>query len=125
MLVGHNSGLQDVAVRLAGQGDAPLITSMEEKYPTGALAVLDFHTDTWDAVTPGSGHLVDFIKPRDLESGDEEDLVAKPRADLLSPLTGPQVPVSNPAGRDAYLHLRPCVPTCLSDKTPLKIRQGI
>nr|WP_321443971.1 histidine phosphatase family protein [uncultured Cohaesibacter sp.] len=78
MLVGHNSGLQDVAVRLAGQGDATLITNMQEKYPTGALAVLDFDTDTWDAVTPGSGHLVDFIKPRDLENGDEEHLVENP-----------------------------------------------
>ncbi len=78
MLVGHNSGLQDVAVRLAGRGDAALLTSLEEKYPTGALAVLNFDTDTWDMVTAGSGHLIDFIKPRDLESGDKDHLVENP-----------------------------------------------
>lgn len=82
MLVGHNSGLQEVAIRLAGRGDADMLLALQDKYPTGALAVLDFDVDHWDAITPGSGQLMDFIKPRDLahllDKGEEADLVENP-----------------------------------------------
>ncbi|WP_114009385.1 SixA phosphatase family protein [Cohaesibacter intestini] len=82
MLVGHNSGLQDTAIRLAGRGDVDLLLALQDKYPTGALAVLDFNTDDWNMVMPGSGKLIDFIKPRDLthdvEGSDEAHLVENP-----------------------------------------------
>ncbi|WP_316860057.1 histidine phosphatase family protein [uncultured Cohaesibacter sp.] len=79
MLVGHNSGLQDVALRLAGSGDPLLIKKMRSKYPTAALAVLDFDCDHWDDITLRSGHLVDFIKPRDLdlEFDTDEDIIVE------------------------------------------------
>jgi phosphohistidine phosphatase len=36
------------------------------KFPTCALAVLDFEIEAWKAVAPGTGDLVDFVRPRDL-----------------------------------------------------------
>ncbi len=36
-------------------------------YPTCATTIMDFDADHWAAITPRSGHVVDFIVPRDLE----------------------------------------------------------
>ena len=55
LLVGHNPGLQSLAVRLAGSGDGDLRRRLEEKLPTGALVTLTFRADSWAAVGPGSG----------------------------------------------------------------------
>ncbi|WP_119308108.1 SixA phosphatase family protein [Cohaesibacter haloalkalitolerans] len=78
MIVGHNVGLQNIAVELAGSGDPDLIMQMRVKYPTAALAVLEFNIPDWHAITKGSGHLVDFIKPRDIDSSEEELIVENP-----------------------------------------------
>jgi phosphohistidine phosphatase len=40
LLVGHNPGLQDLAVALAGGGDAETLARIRAKMPTGALATL-------------------------------------------------------------------------------------
>ena len=78
MMVGHNSGLQEIAVRLAGRGEDKLLADLQNKYPTGALAVLEFDAPTWLDITAQSGNLIDFIKPRDLELGLDEHLVENP-----------------------------------------------
>lgn len=67
MMIGHNPGMEAFALELAGpESDRDLLAVMEEKYPTAALAVLNFQTDLWREVTPGSGQLTHFLKPRDL-----------------------------------------------------------
>ncbi|WP_374762970.1 SixA phosphatase family protein [Yunchengibacter salinarum] len=65
MLVGHNPGLHDLAVSLAGSGDAALRRSLAAKLPTGGLVELMF--DPADAPPRlGSGHLVRFVTPKSL-----------------------------------------------------------
>ena len=39
---------------------------IEEKFPTSALAVLDFDVTRWRDIAPGEGALKDFVRPRDL-----------------------------------------------------------
>ena len=78
MLIGHNTGLQETALHLVGEGDAYLITAMEMKFPTAALAVLDFDCDNWCDVTNDSGKLVDFVKPKELTSSPEEIIIENP-----------------------------------------------
>jgi phosphohistidine phosphatase len=39
---------------------------LEEKFPTAALAVLEFDIAKWRALAPSEGKLVDFVRPRDL-----------------------------------------------------------
>ena len=70
MVVGHNPGLEDLAALLARE---PLRRKerarrdvLEEKFPTAALAVLDFDIATWRDLRPGEGKLADFIRPKDL-----------------------------------------------------------
>ena len=66
LLVGHNPGLQDLAVRLTASGDDDLRRRLEEKLPTGALVTLTFRADSWAAVGPGSGRLTGYVVPREL-----------------------------------------------------------
>jgi phosphohistidine phosphatase len=65
MLIGHNPGLQQLALILVRDG--PSVSELEAKFPTGALATLAFQGG-WDALDRGRAELIDFIRPRDLES---------------------------------------------------------
>jgi phosphohistidine phosphatase len=63
MLIGHNPGLQELALALASRGaDLP---RLEEKLPTGALATLVADCQSWTALKPGDAELVDYAVPRD------------------------------------------------------------
>jgi phosphohistidine phosphatase len=39
---------------------------MRGKFPTAALAVIEFEVDRWDQVAPGTGRLRAFVRPKDL-----------------------------------------------------------
>jgi phosphohistidine phosphatase len=65
MIVGHNPGLEDLALGLASAGAER--ARMEEKYPTAALATIDLSGDDWSAIERGSGELVAYVRPRDLD----------------------------------------------------------
>ena len=39
---------------------------LEEKFPTGALATLVVHSESWAALSPGDAELVDYVVPRQL-----------------------------------------------------------
>lgn len=66
MLLGHNPGLEDLAELLVTSGPAMPLSQMAEKFPTGALAVIDLPVDDWSATTPGTGRLDRFVTPRAL-----------------------------------------------------------
>jgi phosphohistidine phosphatase len=65
LIVGHNPGLHELALMLAGRGDAKSISRLEDKFPTAALAILTFPQTAWRDVGPASGYLEGFITPRD------------------------------------------------------------
>ncbi|MGN6514213.1 MAG: SixA phosphatase family protein [Rhizomicrobium sp.] len=71
LLLGHNPGIGECAVRLARtpatKAEARRLADMREKFPTCALAVLDFEAESWRGVD-GGGILLEFIRPRDLKS---------------------------------------------------------
>ena len=46
-LVGHNPGLGELATALTGSGAEPERRRLAAKYPTGAVAVLDFSIQRW------------------------------------------------------------------------------
>ncbi len=66
LIVGHNSGMEDLAEMLTSHGLTPDATRMAEKFPTGALAVIDLPVDLWSEAGPETGRLDRFIVPRDL-----------------------------------------------------------
>lgn len=66
MLVGHNPGMEELALMLVGSGSAHDRARMAAKFPTAAVAVFTFDADTWKAIKPGSGRLEHFLTPRQL-----------------------------------------------------------
>jgi phosphohistidine phosphatase len=69
LLVGHNPGLELLALSLAAPGASPLLGEVEIKYPTGTVAELSLAAARWADVAPGRGQLIRFIRPRDLDPG--------------------------------------------------------
>ena len=71
MVVGHNPGLEQLALALASMPLEKKLRkrygAMEEKFPTCALAVIDFDVARWADVAPGRGELDAFVRPKDLE----------------------------------------------------------
>ena len=66
MLVGHNPGLEDLAVELAGPGEPDARASLEAKYPTGGLATLAFE-GAWRELDWKGATLEAFLVPRQLK----------------------------------------------------------
>jgi phosphohistidine phosphatase len=70
MLVGHNPGLEHLATLLAREPvrrkERARHEALEEKFPTSALAILDFDVGRWRDVEKNAGKLVDFVRPKDL-----------------------------------------------------------
>jgi phosphohistidine phosphatase len=66
LLVGHNPGLEELALFLAGR-DGALRAEVAIKYPTGTLAEIEFAAQHWRNIGQGQGMLGRFIRPRDLD----------------------------------------------------------
>jgi phosphohistidine phosphatase len=68
LLAGHNPGLEDLVLTLVpDDADDAVRDKVEEKFPTASLAELRFDADRWADVQEGTGTLVRFVRPRDLD----------------------------------------------------------
>lgn len=68
LLIGHNPGLEDLILMLVPDRAEDLLRdSVEEKFPTAALAVVTFDASEWDMIRSHTGTLVRFVRPRDLD----------------------------------------------------------
>jgi phosphohistidine phosphatase len=65
LVVGHNPGMERLALRLSRGGT--LHDEIALKYPTGALAEIALPAGRWRDVAEGSGTVARFLRPRDLE----------------------------------------------------------
>jgi phosphohistidine phosphatase len=64
LLVGHNPGLEDLILDLAGDGLGDTLEQVRTKFPTSAVAVLAWHGTTWRSLTPGTALLASVTVPR-------------------------------------------------------------
>lgn len=64
MVIGHNPGMQALAVTLSGKG--PQTERLRMKFPTGALAAFALRSG-WRDLAPGEVRLTGFVVPRELE----------------------------------------------------------
>lgn len=63
LLVGHFPGMPETAWELAANRDSAGMRELGRKFPTSALAVLEFDR-AWADIGPGTGELVHFHVPR-------------------------------------------------------------
>ena len=64
LLVGHNPGLEDLVLTLAGDGLDDALDEVRVKFPTSAIAVLAWHGTSWRALGPGTALLTSVLVPR-------------------------------------------------------------
>lgn len=68
LVLGHNPGLHELAILLAGPAmrhDNPTARRLAEGFPTGALAEFAV-SGGWSQLGEGAGRLMRFVAPRDL-----------------------------------------------------------
>jgi phosphohistidine phosphatase len=63
LVIGHNPGLELLALCLGGSGEP--LAAVRRKFPTGALATLEF-AGSWSELAAGSAELTDFVTPKRL-----------------------------------------------------------
>ena len=64
MLVGHNPGMHELALALAGGGDRAGRKALTDNLPTSGLAIFDFDIDDWADVAFRRGRLAAFVSPK-------------------------------------------------------------
>ncbi|MER6424564.1 histidine phosphatase family protein [Streptomyces sp. NPDC001137] len=69
LLVGHNPGLEELVLELAGDSLDDALEEVRLKFPTSAIAVLAWHGPAWDALAPGTALLTSMIVPRGKKGG--------------------------------------------------------
>ena len=62
-IVGHNPGMAELALRLAGQGEPQALRRIAARFPPGACAQIAFSHDDWRAIEPGAGELAAYWTP--------------------------------------------------------------
>lgn len=68
LLVSHNPGLQELVLDLVPPDkENALFGEVMTKYPTAAFAVVELDIDNWADLKPGTGKIVHFARPRDLD----------------------------------------------------------
>ncbi len=66
LLLGHNPGMQELAVTLAASAPKRERARLAEKFPTASLALFTINTE-WAHVGPDACELVEFLRPADLD----------------------------------------------------------
>lgn len=66
LVIGHNPGLQELAVMLSAGGEAAERARIGQEFPTAALARFAIDAERWRDLGPKSARLVAFVCPRDL-----------------------------------------------------------
>lgn len=71
LVVGHNPGIQELAVQLVASGDVQARERVTEKLPTSGLVVIDLPFDDWSRLRAHAGRLERFVSPRSLAAATE------------------------------------------------------
>src|ERR1700750_1076444 len=67
LLVAHNPGMHELALALAGSGDAAGRKALAGNLPTSGLAVFDFAVNDWADVAFRLGKLLVFVTPENVK----------------------------------------------------------
>jgi phosphohistidine phosphatase len=69
MLIGHNPGVHQLALKLAKSGDDALLDQLAIKFPTCAFVAIDLGNIHWGDAAHAHGKLDLFVTPKDIDEG--------------------------------------------------------
>ncbi|MGW5103605.1 SixA phosphatase family protein [Streptomyces sp. NPDC004100] len=64
LLIGHSPGLEGLIEGLVGEAPGDTLERVRAKFPTSAVAVLDWNGVDWTALAPGTARLTSVTVPR-------------------------------------------------------------
>jgi phosphohistidine phosphatase len=64
LLIGHNPGLEELVLTLAGSDLDDALDAVRTKFPTSAIAVLTWYGPSWETLVPGCALLTRMTVPR-------------------------------------------------------------
>ncbi len=64
MVIGHDPGMQGLALELSGTGDPKMLQALAGKFPTAACAVIRFKAREWAKIGPAKGRIELFVTPK-------------------------------------------------------------
>lgn len=67
MVVGHNPGMETLALGLSDGDDGAARRELASKFPTGAFAVVTSDVEHWHELGFGCGRLERFIRPKEID----------------------------------------------------------
>jgi len=66
MLVGHNPGMEELAIQFANKVPSDMLRRMQRKFPTCAMATFAISVEGWPRATAELSRLTAFSTPKDL-----------------------------------------------------------
>jgi phosphohistidine phosphatase len=66
MVIWHNPGMHALALGLTGAGSSKSLSQLALRFPTAALAVIEFDVGGWDRVKARQGTLRAYVSPKGL-----------------------------------------------------------
>ncbi len=66
LLVGHNPGIHQFCMEVAGTGDKQMYRNLRSNFPPAALACFELDVQNWHEVLPQCGHLTQFVTPKNV-----------------------------------------------------------
>lgn len=67
LLVGHNTAVERLVIKLSSDDEEGLRARVQEKFPTAALAAIELPIERWNDVEPNIGQVVELIFPKELD----------------------------------------------------------
>ncbi|MGW0762129.1 SixA phosphatase family protein [Streptomyces sp. NPDC002814] len=64
LLIGHNPGLEELVLALAGDSLDDALERVRVKFPTSAIAILAWYGTSWRGLAPGGALLTSMMVPR-------------------------------------------------------------
>lgn len=64
MIIGHNPGIEDIALNLTGTDPSNQLPNIYDKVPTGSLITYEFGVNSWAHISLKSGTLTSFVRPK-------------------------------------------------------------
>ncbi|MGD0633745.1 MAG: histidine phosphatase family protein [Beijerinckiaceae bacterium] len=69
LIVGHNPGIVELALKLGRDGDIKDLEAMRARFPPSSFAIIEFRAENWEDAAASGGQLVQFVTPDDLKAG--------------------------------------------------------
>jgi phosphohistidine phosphatase len=63
LVIGHNPGLEELALDMPTQGNLTAYQLMHRKFPPGGLAILNCPVTRWQRLETRTAEMVDFVRP--------------------------------------------------------------